>query len=133
MSIRDCVLSGLCPFGIVSFRDCVHSGLCPFGIVSIRDCVFRDRVQDPTNSDLMLARFVKRRVDSILSVAPSSAWKYVSTAQNPADVGTRETSYNNSYFVDLWLNGPEFLLLNSVNVNSESVPIVSRTSVSLMV
>ena len=82
-----------------------------------------------TNSDLMLARFVKRRVDSILSVAPSSAWKYVSTAQNPADVGTRETSCNNSYFVDLWLNGPDFLLLNSVNVNSESVPIVCRTSV----
>ena len=128
MLIRDCVHSGLCPFGMASFRDCVHSGLCPFGIVSIRD-----RVQDPTNSDLMLARFVKRRVDSILSVAPSSAWKYVSTAQNPADVGTRETSYNNSYFVDLWLNEPEFLLLNSVNVNSESVPIVSRTSVSLMV
>ena len=82
-----------------------------------------------TNSDLMLARFVKRWVDSILSVAPSSAWKYVSTAQNPADVGTRETSCNNSYFVDLWLNGPEFLLLNSVNINSESVPIVCRTSV----
>ena len=81
-----------------------------------------------TNSELMLARFVKRRVDSILSVATSSAWKYVSTAQNPADVGTRETSCNNSYFVDLWLNGPDFLLLNSVNVNSESVPIVCRTS-----
>ena len=39
VSIRDCVHSGLCPFGIVSIRDCVHSGLCPFGIVSIRDCV----------------------------------------------------------------------------------------------
>ena len=39
MLIRDCVHSGWCPFGIVSFRDCVHSGLCPFGIVSIRDCV----------------------------------------------------------------------------------------------
>ena len=77
----------------------------------------------------MLARSVKRRVDSILSVAPSSAWKYVFTAQNPADVGTRETSCNNSYFVDLWLNGPDFLLLNSVNVNIESVPIVCRTSV----
>ena len=53
----------------------------------------------------------------------------MSTAQNPADVGTRETSSNNSYFVDLWLNGPEFLLFNSVNVNSKSVPIVCRTSV----
>ena len=38
VSIRDCVHSGLCTFGIVSIRDCVHSGLCPFGIVSIRDC-----------------------------------------------------------------------------------------------
>ena len=53
----------------------------------------------------------------------------MSTAQNPADVGTRETSCNNFYFADLWLNGPDFLLLNSVNVNSESVPIVCRTSV----
>ena len=27
MFIRDCVLSGWCPFGIVSIRDGVHSGL----------------------------------------------------------------------------------------------------------
>ena len=39
MLIRDCVHSGLCPFGMVSIRDGVHSGLCPFGMVSIRDCV----------------------------------------------------------------------------------------------
>ena len=38
MLIRDCVHSGLCPFGIVYFRNGVHSGLYPFGIVSIRDC-----------------------------------------------------------------------------------------------
>ena len=39
MLIRDCVHSGLCPFGIVSIRDCVLSGWCPFGIVSIGDGV----------------------------------------------------------------------------------------------
>ena len=39
MLIWDCVLSGLCPFGMVCFRDSAHSGLCPFGIVSIRDGV----------------------------------------------------------------------------------------------
>ena len=39
MLIRDCVHSGLRPFGIASIQDCVHSGWCPFGMVSIRDGV----------------------------------------------------------------------------------------------
>ena len=37
--IRDCVHSGLCPFGMVFIRDGLRSGCCSFGIVSIRDCV----------------------------------------------------------------------------------------------
>ena len=38
-SIRDCVHSGLSPFGIVSIWNHVHSGLYPFGMMSIRDGV----------------------------------------------------------------------------------------------
>ena len=39
-----------------------------------------------TNPDLNLSRFVKRRVDKILRVAPNDGWNYVSTEENPADV-----------------------------------------------
>ena len=46
VSIRDCVYSGLCPFGIVSIWDYVYSGWCPNGIVSTRDCV-----KDPSLCD----------------------------------------------------------------------------------
>jgi len=35
-----------------------------------------------TNSDLNLARFVKRRVDKILFVASSQTWNYVNTTEN---------------------------------------------------
>ena len=41
------------------------------------------------NPDLQLPRFVKRRVDKINFVAPASAWSYINTSLNPADVGTR--------------------------------------------
>ena len=47
-----------------------------------------------TNSDLNLSRFVKRRIDKILRVAPSSEWKYVNTSENLALatvlIGTRD-------------------------------------------
>ena len=49
-----------------------------------------------TNSELNLSRFVKRRIDKILCVAPSSAWKYVKTSENPADIGTRDGAYKRS-------------------------------------
>ena len=71
-----------------------------------------------TNPDLNLARFVKRRVDAILRVAHSGAWSYVSTGWNPADVGTREAAYKNPDHLKLWLNGPSFLLMDSVVVSA---------------
>ena len=48
-----------------------------------------------TNADLHLARFVKRRVDKIVRVAPASAWNYIHNTQNPADVGTRSAACRN--------------------------------------
>ena len=59
---------------------------------------------------------MKRRVDKILRVSPSAAWKYIYTSQNPADVGTRGTAYKKPEFVKLWLGGPEFLALTYVDV-----------------
>ena len=62
-----------------------------------------------TNSDLNLSRFVKRQVDKILRVAPNDVWNYVSTEENPADVGTRDGAFKKSDSVKLWLEGPKFL------------------------
>ena len=61
-----------------------------------------------TNPDFNLPRFVRRRLDKILRVAPSSAWNYIHTSLNPADVGTRESANRNPESVSLWLRGPTF-------------------------
>ena len=66
------------------------------------------------NSDLHLARFIKRRVDKIFLVSSPDAWRYVHTAVNPADVGTREGSIKRNKAVDLWLHGPTFLRAEEV-------------------
>ena len=62
------------------------------------------------NPDLRLPRFVKPRVDRILSVASADAWKYANTLLNPADMGTRMESVRRSGSHSLWLNEPNFLL-----------------------
>ena len=61
------------------------------------------------NSDLNLS-LVKRRIDTIFRVAPSSAWKYVNTSKNPAEIGTHDGAFKISQLIDLWLNRPSFLL-----------------------
>ena len=84
-----------------------------------------------TNPDLHLARFVKRRVNIILRVAPLNVWKYVPTSQNPADVGTRETTSRTLESVNVWLRGPSFLLLDLVDAApSVSFPVVQMTLLS---
>ena len=65
-----------------------------------------------TNPDLNLSRFVKRRVERILQVAPGNVWKYVDMSQNPE-------------CIDLWLGGPVFLWQEPVSVGgSKCVPVV---------
>ena len=79
------------------------------------------------NSDLHLVRFVKRRVDKILRVAPSSAWQYVHTSLNPADVG----AIKHPESVSLWLQGPAFLVSEEEHGKSPSVaPVVRATRLS---
>ena len=81
-----------------------------------------------TNPELNLARFVKRRVDKILRVSPSAAWKYIHTSHIPADVGTRGTAYKKPEFVKLWLGGPEFLAQRYVDVVAPAcAPVVCMT------
>ena len=62
-----------------------------------------------TNPDLNQPRFLRRRLDKIFRVAPSSAWNYIHTSLDPADVGTREGANRNPGSVSLWLRGPTFL------------------------
>ena len=62
------------------------------------------------NLDLHLPRFVKRRVDKINFVAPVSAWSYINTSLNPADVGTRIDRVKKLGGHSRWLAGPDFLV-----------------------
>ena len=81
-----------------------------------------------TNPDLNLSRFVKRRVERILQVAPGNVWKYFDTSQNAAEVGTRDVIGKNPKYVDLWLGGPVFLRQEPVSVaGSKCVPVVCMT------
>ena len=82
-----------------------------------------------SNADLHLDRFVKRRVDKIVRVAPTAAWNYIHTTQNPADVGTRSTACRNPDSVRLWLEGPGCLLQERVDVQTADSSAVVRVSV----
>ena len=80
-------------------------------------------------ADPHLDRFVKRRVDRIVRVAPTAAWNYIHTTQNPADVGTRSTACRNPDSVRLWLEGPGCLLQERVDVQTADSSAVVRVSV----
>ena len=54
-----------------------------------------------TNPNLHLSRFIKRRVDKILGIAPSNCWRYVHTSVNPADIGTRDGITKNLHSLGL--------------------------------
>ena len=79
------------------------------------------------NPDLHLVRFVKRRTDKILLVAPPEAWRYVHTSVNPSDVGTREGTIKRSEAVELWLHGPAFLRTREVQPLSSDQSITVRS------
>ena len=60
-------------------------------------------------SGFKLFSLIKRQVDKILRVAPNDVWNYVSTEENPADVGTRDGAFKKSDSVKLWLERRKFL------------------------
>ena len=77
-----------------------------------------------------MPRFVKRRVDRIHLVAPASAWKYVNTSLNPADVGTRWQSVKKSG-ISTWLEGPKFLLDVGLVPGPPAEIVVKKTGITV--
>ena len=55
--------------------------------------------------------FAANRVDVIHQFLEVSQWRHVDTKQNPADITSRGLMPNQISHVDLWINGPNFLLL----------------------
>ncbi|KAM8861775.1 uncharacterized protein ACB058_008484 isoform 2-T2 [Synchiropus picturatus] len=55
--------------------------------------------------------FVANRVSFIREVTKTSQWKYVSTADNPADQASRGLSAEGLLHSKNWIQGPKFLLL----------------------
>lgn len=53
--------------------------------------------------------FVANRVSKIQSASDPSQWRYVDTASNPADDGSRGLTADNMIDNQRWLKGPEFL------------------------
>ena len=78
------------------------------------------------NPDLSLARFVRRQVDRIHLVVPPDCWNYVNTSLNPADVGTRESSFRRPGSLALWLEGPPFLLQERATVRASGPVMVHK-------
>ena len=55
--------------------------------------------------------FVSNRIGEIQTVTEEGEWRFVPGVLNPADAATRSTLEGEN-FPPIWLNGPEFLLLN---------------------
>ena len=60
------------------------------------------------NTTKQFTKYVSRRVEAILRVFPISHWRFVSTLENPADIGTRPCSPK-ALIESIWLSGPKFL------------------------
>ncbi|KAL0881931.1 hypothetical protein ABMA27_001690 [Loxostege sticticalis] len=61
-----------------------------------------------TKSHLLKA-YVFNRIQEILEVSDPSAWRYVPTSLNPADIGSRGSDAKQLQNCQLWWNGPTFL------------------------
>ncbi|XP_059045790.1 uncharacterized protein LOC131841487 [Achroia grisella] len=57
-----------------------------------------------------LKTFVANRIGEILELSQSSSWRYVPTAENPADLISRGVSASQLRNTDMWWKGPNFLL-----------------------
>ena len=55
-------------------------------------------------------QFVKHRVNEILQLTNKNEWAYVSTHENPADIGSRGVLASQLKDNQLWWNGPTWLL-----------------------
>ena len=61
------------------------------------------------NTNKRFKTFVANRLRVIHSLSSPNQWRYVPSALNPADIGSRGVMPSKYETVDLWLNGPSFL------------------------
>ncbi|XP_065222357.1 uncharacterized protein LOC135846922 [Planococcus citri] len=54
-------------------------------------------------------QFVANRVQEIQQLSPTSCWRYVKSAENPADIASRGVLPSQISGLNLWWNGPSFL------------------------
>ncbi|XP_038062578.1 uncharacterized protein LOC119733069 [Patiria miniata] len=64
------------------------------------------------NESRRLRTFVANRVARIQDATDESQWRYVNTASNPADEGSRGLSAERMIKDGRWLKGPQFLMMN---------------------
>ena len=62
-----------------------------------------------TNPDLQLKAFVANRVSKIIEGSEGATWSYVSTKENPADIGSRGLRPSDSEGIRPWISGPSWL------------------------
>ncbi|KAK3104599.1 hypothetical protein FSP39_005889 [Pinctada imbricata] len=67
--------------------------------------------------------YVCNRVSIILKRSKSDQWSYVSTQNNPADIGTRCSATVETLSQSMWLNGPP-QLLTADSVDSSTYPLI---------
>ena len=60
------------------------------------------------NTTKRFSKYVSRRIETILKGYPVSHWRFVSTHENPADIGTRIHSPH-ALRSSIWFSGPDFL------------------------
>lgn len=62
-----------------------------------------------------LSPFVGVRVSQILELTKHSEWKYVNTSENPADLISRSVSAKDIGKMNIWWNGPSWLVTHEHN------------------
>lgn len=65
--------------------------------------------------------FVANRVNQIKEIIPSQCWRYIKSAENPADCASRGISAEKLKEHSLWWNGPNFLPTFCANEVTEKV------------
>ena len=66
------------------------------------------------HSKKTLPQFVSSRVSVIHNVLPSASWRFCPSSDNPADLLTRGITYDQLQSSLMWLNGPPWLLSDSL-------------------
>lgn len=79
------------------------------------------------NDPKKLKSFVANRVIEIAELTHSSAWRYVPTSDNPADLISRGVDAGQLVSRKLWWNGPDFLYKNQ-----EDWPVLNRNNNELL-